>query len=429
MISARVHNDWVMSYPERVVVYICLAGFITKLVFELGLGLWWYKLSTTTLLIFLILLAVDHAFWLAKGGFKGIPADRPMLVLVVFWFLMTLHGALVGWLQGQSVVSIIDDTVPVLLCLLSLIRFGLLPAIDYTAAFRRISRVIYITAISSTLIGIIAVSLGLPSRPSPGTHVFAMLVALQFVALAKVQFTLRFWGGAFIFWFVFVASIEDINRSTLASIGGLFVLALLLRLRFDIRGGLTGLLMAALFPFVLLATVPEGSKTYVRLYNIINSDEGGESVSLNSRKLEKQQIEAQLQRNGFTTELLGLGHGATYEYSMYGKTELEHGHAHYASAYMQLRYGAVGTLYVYGLAVSVVLGSWLAIRNGSSMALFMGALNLTAFIYLFTWVNFFFYFMGLTYLVYSRGLRSWIDTKERSTHTADKLGQLSAEPV
>ena len=429
MTRVRFQNYRLMSYPERIVAYLCLAGFSTKLVFELGLGLWWYKLSTTTLLIFLVLLALDHAVWLAKGQLRGLPSDRPILVLIVFWFLLNLHGVLIGKLQGQSIAGIINDTVPTLLCLLSLIRFGLMPKVDFTTAFRRIKGIIYATAIGCVVVGTLAVTLGLPSRASPGTHIFAMLAALQFVALAKGKFNLRFWGETLIFWFVFVASVEDINRSTLASIGGVFVIALIMRLRFDIRGGLTGLLMVALFPFVLLATVPEGSKTYVRIYNIINGEEGGESISLNSRKLEKQQIGSQLQRNGFTTELLGLGHGATYEYSVYGKTELDHGHAHYATAYMQLRYGAVGTLYVYALAASVLLGGLIALKNGSSMALFMGALNLTAFVYLFTWVNFFFYFMGLTYLIYSSGLRHWKDTKERSAQGADEFGQLTAKAL
>lgn len=410
MTLSRIKSSLRLSYPERMVAYICFAAFNTKLVFELGLGLWWYKLSTTTLFTFLLLLALDHAVWLASGRFKGLPKDPPILIMIVCWFLLNLHGVLLGFLQGQFMSSIVNDTVPTLLCLLTLIRFGLMPETDFATGFRRIKAIVYVTAVACVVIGSIAVSLGLPSRPSPGTHVFAMLAAFQFVALTKSRFNSRFILEMLVFWGVFAASISDINRSTLASIGGLFVLALILRLRFDVRGGMAGLLLVALSPFVLLATVPEGSKTYVRVHTILAGSEGGESISLNSRKLEKEQIASELEREGFTTQLLGLGHGATYEYSVYGKTELNHGHAHYASAYMQLRYGSVGAIYVYALAASVVLGGWLALKNGSNMALFIGALNLVSFVYLFTWVNFFFYFMGLTYLIYARTLRHWSDT-------------------
>mgnify|MGYP000197479851 CR=1 FL=1 len=418
-----------LSYPERIVAYICLANFLTKLIFELALGMWWYKLSTTILFMFVCFLSLDHAVWLARGQFRGVPADRPLLITVLIWLVMTVHGVLIGILQNQSTTTLVIDTVPVLLALISIVRFGLMPKINFFDSYERLKHIVFAAAIANVAVGFVAVSMGLPSRASPGSHVFAFMAALQFVTIAKMSWGRRFWIEVLVFWGIFAASIEDINRSTLATIGGLFLLSLILRMRFDIRGGIAGLLMAALFPFILFSIVPEGSKTYVRLNNMINGEQTESSVSLNSRKLEKQQITAELERGGGSTKLLGLGHGGTYEFNVYGDVDPNHSNAHYASAYMMLRYGMLGSAYLYAIAASLLLGLWVSLRNGSNMALFIGALNLTAFIYLFTWVYFLFFCMGLTYFIYAKNLRQWKDPARPSKNMTDEFGQLTAKAL
>lgn len=195
-----------LSYPERILFYLCTAEIIRKFIFELLLGQNWYTLPTVALMAFLVQLSLDHAVWLARGKFRGVPVDTPILVLSVVWLLMSAHGVVIGKLQGNSIFAIINDTVPTILCLVTLVRFGLMSRVNYTLAFERIRCLIYCTALICTVIGMIAVNLGLPSRASPSAVLFAIFGAMQMVLIANKQRGPRFWAEFLIFNFVFFAA-------------------------------------------------------------------------------------------------------------------------------------------------------------------------------------------------------------------------------
>lgn len=395
-----------LTYPERLVLYFCLSNLLVKFVFELGMGIYWYLLSPKVFLFLICLITIDHLVWFFKAKRIGLPNDKPMLLVAALWVLMIVHGILVGLNFHESLTRFVIDLIPVMLAILSIVRFGLLSAGDLGRAFDRIKIIVFATATLNVLIGALAVQLGLPSKVSAGTIVFACMVALYFVTLAKMKIGPRFYLEGVVFFGVFIASISNVNRSTLASIGVLFVLALVMRLRFDIRGGLFGLALAAIFPLVLLAALPADSPTARRLQQTLNGGDAEESISLHSRVLEKEQVQASLERKGQDADFFGLGFGGTYEFNIYGEVILSHGHAHYGSAYLLLRYGDFSKVYLYAIGFSLILGFWIALKNGSNLALFAGALNAISFIYLFTYFYFFFFCMGLTYLVYAKNVRS-----------------------
>lgn len=383
------------TYLERLVYYIIGVQLFSRVVLEFGLGMWWYKLGTINLLIFYCILAVDHALWVARAGFKKFPKDPFMLIALSVLALMVLQGAIVAVFWGQSVTKILEDSAPFVLIIISLLRLYEKPREDYETAYNRISKFALIAVYISILFGFMAVSMNLPTKIAPVPLVMVIYISTFAVNLAVNRNQKKMALQTLLMVCALMFASDDLNRSTLAFIAIALTTAAVYRLRTDRAGGTTFLGFLTVLPFLFLLVLPAGSKTDVRLRTIFDQDAASQSIALSQRKVEAAMIEEELERHGFLAKLFGLGSGASYELLFLNKFTPNQAHAHYAFAYNNLRYGFIGKIYVVALALLLGLAVLTAMVSRNKMTMFLGLLAVASIIYFFTWFNFFVYLTGL----------------------------------
>jgi hypothetical protein len=364
----------------------------------------WFFLAKQHIFMIYLAISIDHALWLVRGQFRGIPRDPIAVVLLVFWTVMNLHGIIAGALFHQGASAIVDDTVPMLLGLLTVLRCSLDKNVDFTRAYSRIRAWVCWSVAISIPVGIFT------GHSAPNGHLLAFFIIVFAVELATNKSTQEVLLYTVALLLTFTFSLDDLNRTTLAATPVLILAGLVYRIRFSILSGLLGFLVLAAAPFLLWMAVPEDSKTYERIQAIISPEtvnQNTRSGSINSRRLEVEQIQAELERHGKTAVYFGMGHGATYEYNAFGGYVPNQGHAHFATSYMNLRYGLIGKFYVWLIGSTLLAGAIIALLNKTRMALFIGSLSIVCFIYLFTYVNFLFYLSALPFIILLPELRAF----------------------
>jgi hypothetical protein len=246
---------------------------------------------------------------------------------------------------------------------------------------------------------------GIPSKIPPQGIIIALYTALFLVLVARERSktSVLLHGAMFVGMLAF--SLDDLNRTTLAFLALGAVGATLLRIRIDKVGTMAFASVLSLTPVALPAIIPDGSKTEARLLALVDTEAREESVSLISRDLEAQQISAALKDAGPVAQLIGLGHGAGYQFRIPGKFEEDHGHAHYAFAFFELRYGKIGLLYVVIIGIFLTLSMYYGLRSGGPIAYFGALMSLACLLYLFTYVNFFMYQVALPFVCLLRPVR------------------------
>ncbi|MEM7766762.1 MAG: hypothetical protein AAF253_04660 [Pseudomonadota bacterium] len=384
-----------VTYIERLIIYFLVAALFSRVVLEFTLGMWWYKSTQPKLIFLLALIVVDHGIWVLRGGLRRIPPDMVAIGLVTFFGAITLHGILIGAAWGEGPVALMDDTFPLAFLLFTVLRGVSEPQPNLDGMFHRVLWWTAIATIVSIFFGMAGLARGLPTKATPDSIALAMYTALYLALLATEKNGRLLTIHSVLFWPVWIFGIEDLNRSTMAFLAVGSLVAVALRFRVDTAGALFALVVAMAVPLSMPMFLVEGSKTHSRIMTLVDPDLRESSVSLQSRNIEARDIDRALKHAGREAEIFGLGHGASYEFRIFHQFEPEHSHAHYATAFFNLRYGAIGKGYVVAIGVILLAVCFFCIASRTPMIIFFGMMALTSFIYLFTYANFFNFLFGL----------------------------------
>ncbi len=375
---------------ERIIVYVFLSSLIVKVVFEVGMGQWSFIQSQNQQWVFYGFLALDYLISWHKLVNLRVTVN-PMSLFALVFFIMCAHGLLVGVILGNPPFVIFNDFVPPLMIGLNILRMQ--SVTEYRPVNLR-----YLISICSTLavlnscFGQAGALAGLPTQPSVGSNAFYPLVLAALFTIRPLQKWL------FIIALVLTAMcIGDLNRTTLlfiaVVISGYILFA---SIRYPVQG-ILAIILASLLISAGTMLLPEDSKTYVRIVSTADIDLSERTGSIGERQAEWDAIQVKLASQGRTVELLGLGFGGLYEVKFTHQWLHNYGHAHYAWAWFNLRFGQSGYFYMALLLVALLYNGFRAAIENTGEGLFVSFLCLLGFTYCFTHVNSVFLQMGTTF--------------------------------
>lgn len=382
-------------FLERLVLYLFLSYFCTKVVFELVMGQWHFHTSKQQQYFFFSFIAIDYVV-----TWKQVYAVRfratYITLFAVFFLFIALYGVAIGVLVHNRPFEIFNDTVPILIMSLNLLRLQSERAAWNESGLYRLARETSVLSMAMCLFGAAAVLIGRPSTYALNGIPMAIYAAL-ILSFFLSNRPLPAWIVTS-FVVVFLFTLQDLNRTNMLFIATA-VAVLLARtfLRTPPKALLAIVLLASIGGGVLFA-LPSDSKTYNRLHAIVSADESSPKTSVGERETEYASIKQRLANQGLTIDTLGMGHGALYEMRAANSYKKDYGHAHFSWALFKLRYGNLG----YGLCVLLgailLVNAALHVTQHEPLQSFAFLLSMVSFIYLFTFVNFIFLLSGLAFL-------------------------------
>ncbi len=374
---------------ERIIVYIFLSAFLVKLIFELGLGQWYFVQAQHLQWIFYSLLALDYLLSIPKVINIRVSMN-PMSAFAVICLIMVVHGLFIGLLRHNSPFIIINDTIPILMIALNILRMQSITEykpIDYKFVLFTCTYL----AMGACLLGLVAHIIGRPSQPSLGN--VAIFLPLIFSA-------------AFMFrpmpkWIMFVAPLmmalvlDDFNRTTMMfmfTIVFVYVGAKLIKAPVF---GILAVLSVVVIMSISWIAIPKESKTYQRIVGLQTLDLTKRKGSVGERQAEWDAIQMELKDKGRTIEWVGLGFGGTYEVKFTHEYIRDYGHAHYSWSWFSLRYGKVGFFYLFVMVAVLFYNVRAGIRLQTPTSIFVAFLCFMGLIFCMTHVNSIFLLSGI----------------------------------
>jgi hypothetical protein len=367
---------------ERLIIYGFLSGFFVKIVFELVLGQWSFVQSQNKQWVFYGLLSLDYIVSYRKIINMRVFMN-PMSLFALVFFMMTAQGALIGILNHNPLFTYANDLVPLLMIAMNILRMHNAEESQKPVDFLYLSKFCILLAIGTCAAGALAVAIGNPSQPSVGNG--AAYFPLVFAALFLLRPLPKWMLAAIIL--SFIATLDDFNRTTLifcmlAALGYLGVRIL--------KAPAQAILFLLIFVCLCMAawaTLPENSKTYRRIVGISEIDLNERTGSVGERQAEWDAIREKLIDKGQTVEWLGLGFGGTYEVQFTHQYARNYGHAHYAWAWFNLRFGKSGYIYMILMMVALAGNGLYAATRRSPLGLCVAYICLLGLVYCFTYVN------------------------------------------
>lgn len=392
-ISPHIRQFFDKNLFERIIIYLFLAELIVKIVFELALGQWYFEQSQHKQLIFYALLGMDYMF-----SFKKIMNIRVtvnvMSLFSLFLFILIGHGLVVGILSNNRPFELVNDTIPLLMIALNVLRFQSYEEMKNPIDFRFLLQFCTIVATAFCLIGFLAVKIGRPSVAN--VPVGPIFYPLFFAGLIMVRPFPKILLP--LFAVTFVLSLPEINRTSIAFIG--LVLGGYSAVEI-IKNPSKGILLLgglAVLVSVSWMLLPEDSKTYRRIVGLTEIDFSKRTGSVGERSAENDAIKRMLASKGQTSELVGAGFGGLYEVQFTHAYHKNYGHAHYAWAWFNLRFGQIGYFYFCVLLGVLMFNVLNGFRVRHSLGLFTALLCLFGLLYCLTYVNAVFLSSGLHFL-------------------------------
>ena len=366
---------------ERIIIYVFLSAFLVKVIFELILGEWSFVQSQNKQWFFYGFLALDYLISARKV--VNIRVSFNMMFLYAFVFLiMVFHGIFVGVINHNPKFEILNDTIPLLMIALNILRFQSIE--EYKKVdFRFLLSACTLLSLGTTIIGFLGQVIGNPTQPSIGN------ITIFLPVLVTALFMLR----PFPKWvavssvIMIVMSMSDFNRTSLAFLGasvGVFTLITL------IKKPVFGI-AACMFLIMVLslgwATLPEDSKTYQRIVGITQIDFTERTGSVGERQAEMDAVQAKLDVMGTSAQWLGMGFGGLYEVHFTHTYMKDYGHAHYSWVWFNLRFGKVGYIYLVILLSALSLNVVWGFRKENTQGTLIALLCLQSLLYCVTYVN------------------------------------------
>ncbi len=377
---------------ERIIIYLFLADFITKLVFELVLGQNSLGQSQNRQWIFYTLLAVDYLFSVQKIIDLKVKINA-LSVFSLLFFLMIVQGLFIGILSTNNKFEILNDTIPLLMIGLNILRMQSYSE-NRNIDFHNLLSTITIIAFLSCCTGFIADLMGRPSfAVIPVSPVYFPLIATGIFAARPFP---KLATAAFVV--MVVLSLSEINRTTMAFTGICLVGYWIFKMVKNPSHGLLFMVASAVLLCATWMILPEDSKTYRRIIGLTEIDFSARTGSIGERSAEFDSINLTLQKKGPTQEWFGLGFGGLYEYQSTHTYVRNYGHAHYAWAWFKLRFGYVGYIYLFIFTAMLLFNLGSGLKSKSSNGIFIALLCLQGILYLMTYVNAIFLCSGIHFL-------------------------------
>lgn len=392
-ISPHIKGFFYKNLFERIIIYLFLAELIVKIVFEFALGQHYFGQSQNKQLIFYAFLGLDYLISYKKVMNIRVTVNA-MSLLCIFLFVLIGHGLVVGILSNNRPFEIINDTIPLLMIALNILRFQSYEEMKNPIDFKFLLYFCTIVATIFCLIGFLAVKAGRPSVAN--VPVGPVFYPLFFAGLIMVRPFPKILLP--LFAVTFVLSLPEMNRTSIAFaglvLGGYSALEV-------IKNPSKGILLICglgLLVSVSWMLLPEDSKTYNRIVGLAEIDFSKRTGSVGERQEEYDAIREMLERKGQTSQLVGAGFGGLYEAQFTHKYVEDYGHAHYAWAWFNLRYGAIGYFYLGIFASFLAFNILKGFLASNALGLFIAFLCMFGLLYCLTYVNAVFLSSGLHFL-------------------------------
>ncbi len=372
---------------ERLIIYILASSLIVTIIFQFGLGQDSYDQSQNKQWVFYGLLGLDYLISFRKVLNLRITIN-PISLFALCLFIMMFHGIFVGILNANAPFVIFNDTVPILMIALNILRMQSVSEISKPINFRflYISTVICvsITCVFGALSG--KVFTGNPSL------VYPLLFVPLFILRPFPVWTIPFVLGVFIF------TADDINRTTLMFFLIIFGIYMgFVTIREPMKSLIVGL-CAIIAIFGAFSFLPEDSKTYERVVGLTEIDLSKRTGSIGERQAERDAINTKLEKMGTAAQWTGAGFGGTYTVRFTWEFMRDYGHAHYAWAWYNLRFGKIGYFYMFIFASMIIYSGIHNYRQKNDVGLFVTCLCISALLYMMTHVNSIWLLSGLHFL-------------------------------
>ncbi|MBP6366712.1 MAG: hypothetical protein KA343_05225 [Nitrosomonas sp.] len=376
---------------ERVIVYIFLSNLLVKIIFELALGQWSFLQSQNKQWFFFIFLATDYLLSINKLAALKVTLNITSLYAVIL-LIMVFHGLFVGISNHNAAFTIFNDTIPLLMISLNILRFQSISEykpIDYKFLLLACTYL----SLGSCFFGYIAILLGKPSAPTVGS------IAIFLPLLLSTIFCVRPLPK----WIVLIGiimlslTISEMNRTTLAFVAiSLFIYAI----RKILKRPATGLILVILIFLsgaLMFFFLPENSGTYRRIVGLYNVDLNNHAGSIGERQAEMQAVQEKLDTLGTEAQWLGLGFGGVYEVQFTHVMLKDYGHAHYSWVWFNLRFGRIGYLYLFIMIFVLVYNVIIGLSRKDHFGIFISLLCFNCLVYCLTYVNSVFLLSGIPF--------------------------------
>jgi hypothetical protein len=376
---------------ERIIIYIFLSAFLVKMIFEFGLGQWSFAQSQNKQWIFYALLALDYLLSVRKLTQIRVTIN-PMSIFAFVFFIMCAHGLLVGIYLRNAPFVILNDLVPLLMIGLNILRMQSVSEykpVDFGFLFK----ICTLICIGTFFFGAIAELQGKRTGPSLAGGGLYIPMALAALCLLRPLPKWTIIVGALMIAY----SIPGINRTTLAfllAVMGAGTLYLILK---EPLKGMLVMVVVLISLSVTALTLPEDSMLYQRVVGLMEVDLSERTGSIGERQAEWDAIRARLDSQGTTVEWLGLGFGGLYEFRSTHQYVSNYGHAHFAWAWFNLRFGKSGYFYLTLLVLALGCNAFLRLRYRQPSDLYVSFLCILGLIYCMTYVNNLFLWNGVEF--------------------------------
>lgn len=380
---------------ERLVCYIFITELAVRVVFELIQGQWFYLQSQNRQYIFYALIMMDYAITLPRILTIRVRLNYVVMFLLLF-LVMIMQGVFVGVINHNPPFEIFNDTVPLLVLTLNALRMQSESEHSRPIDFNGLFVFCSVVGLATCLAGLLARIMGHDSSTSIGTEPSGIYFPMFFAALLtynKVPLKL-----IFMFFIILALFSLNMNRTTMAFLGIMVMCyAGYMLLKRPAQGILA---IAAMLVMMAIgwSLLPEDSGTRQRIMALSDLDFTASSGSLGERANEVRSIQRRLSDAGITDEMFGGGHGALYDVQFTHEFIRDHGHAHYAWALFNLRYGMTGYIYLSLLALMLLYHAWRNIDIRDPMALTITFMCVQSLLYMGTYANFIFLLAGAQFL-------------------------------
>lgn len=374
-------------YFERVIYYLLAPELFARVVLELGLGMYFFRLTQQKQLVFYLLILIDFGIHLTR--LSSIKLNRSTNTIAALLFIvMLIHGFAVGFYWSNSTQKIITDSIPVLVLAINTLLFS-----DEKShiGFDR-DRVFLIVRIYAALMvtcGIIATGIGRPSVVNLGGAAGTPLCITILIVGTTFRRNVKASDLALLAYAI-LPVVPNFNRTTLVVVViefVVFVVPKLLRSGRTLYVGVVALLLAAVAtPMVL----PPESALMRRLNALVTSDRSpSEGGSLGEREAEREAVNERLHVLRPEGELFGLGAGGTYTVVFTGGVVPQnYSHAHYGFVLFRLRYGDIGYIYLALFGLLMVINAIANFRQRTFQGNIIAFLGIFGCVFMLTYMFF-----------------------------------------
>lgn len=386
---------------ERIIIYLFLSAFISKLVFELILGQWHFAQSQNKQWMFYSFLALDYIVSFKKILNLKITIN-PLSLFSLLFFVMLAQGLFIGITNHNTPFKILDDTVPLFMIALNILRMQSYAEMKNPINFKSLLYITTSLAFLACLLGATANAIGRPSVAS--IPLMQIYLPLFFAALFTIKPFPKKIAIAFVT--MLVLSITEVNRTSMLFILLIMGIYSLLEIMKSPSKGVLLMMMGIILCTSFWMMLPKGSKTYNRIVGIAEIDLSSRQGSVGERQAEQDAVATKLEAGGKTKQWLGLGFGGTYEVQFTHKYLRDYGHAHYAWVWFNLRFGYMGYIYLTMLTIVLIYNGIRNVFLRTETSIFVALLCLSGLIYLMTYVNALFLASGIHFLYINKDNKS-----------------------